>query len=52
MPHPTNMSAADTALLVIDVQAKLIPRILDADAIVSNIGFLIDAYLHRREVHA
>jgi nicotinamidase-related amidase len=43
MPHPTNMSAADTALLVIDVQEKLIPQILDATAIVRNIGFLIDA---------
>jgi len=43
MPHPTRMSAADTALLVIDVQEKLMPKILDADAIVRNIAFLIDA---------
>jgi nicotinamidase-related amidase len=43
MPHPSNMSAADTGLLVVDVQEKLMPRILDADAIVRNIGFLLDA---------
>ncbi len=43
MPHPTQLSASDTALLVIDVQEKLIPRILDADRVVRNIAFLIDA---------
>lgn len=43
MPHPTRLSAADTALLVIDVQERLMPKILDADAIVRNIAFLIDA---------
>jgi len=36
------MSAADTALLVIDVQEKLVPKILHADALVCNIAFLID----------
>ena len=30
MPHATQMSAADTGLLVIDVQEKLVPMILDA----------------------
>ena len=43
MPHATQMSAADTGLLVIDVQEKLVPMILDADALVRNIGFLLDA---------
>src|SRR5262245_57508519 len=43
MPHPTQMSAADTALLVIDVQEKLVPMILHADALVRNVAFLIDA---------
>lgn len=43
MPHATLMSAGDTALLVIDVQEKLVPKIIDADALVRNIGFLIDA---------
>ena len=43
MPHPTLTSAADTALLVIDVQEKLIPKILHGDAVVRNIAFLIDA---------
>ncbi len=43
MPHPFQMSAGDTALLVIDVQEKLVPKVVEADALVSNIGFLIDA---------
>ena len=43
MPHATQMSAADTGLLVIDVQEKLVPRIIDADRLVANIAFLIDA---------
>jgi nicotinamidase-related amidase len=42
MAHPTQMSAADTALLVIDVQEKLIPKIQNADALVRNAAFLID----------
>jgi nicotinamidase-related amidase len=42
MPHPTRMSPADTALLVIDVQEKLVPKIVGADAVVRNIAFLID----------
>jgi nicotinamidase-related amidase len=37
------MSAADTALLVIDVQEKLVPRILNSGDLVMNLGFLIDA---------
>jgi nicotinamidase-related amidase len=36
------MSAADTGLLVIDVQEKLVPRIVGADALVRNVAFLID----------
>jgi nicotinamidase-related amidase len=36
------MSAADTGLLVIDVQEKLMAKIPQADALVRNIGFLID----------
>jgi nicotinamidase-related amidase len=43
MPHATQMSAADTGLLVIDVQEKLLPLIPDAQALVYNAGFLIDA---------
>jgi nicotinamidase-related amidase len=42
MPHPTVMSPADTALLVIDVQEKLLPAIFDNAALVRNIAFLID----------
>jgi nicotinamidase-related amidase len=43
MPHPTQMSPADTALLVIDVQDKLLPLIPQQAAMVRNIAFLIDA---------
>jgi nicotinamidase-related amidase len=43
MSHPTKMSPADTALLVIDVQEKLLTKIPAADALVRNIAFLIDA---------
>ena len=43
MPHPTQMSFADTGLLVIDVQDRLMPKIINQQSIVHNIGFLIDA---------
>jgi nicotinamidase-related amidase len=43
MPHPTQMSAADAGLLVIDVQEKLMPFIRDAATMTRNIAFLIDA---------
>jgi len=36
------MSPADTALLVIDVQEKLVPAIHQADRMVKNVAFLID----------
>jgi nicotinamidase-related amidase len=42
MPHPTQMSAADTGLLVIDVQEKLTALIPSAEQLVRNITFLID----------
>jgi nicotinamidase-related amidase len=37
------MTAGDTGLLVIDVQDKLVPKILGAPALIRNIAFLIDA---------
>src|SRR5260370_21739801 len=43
MSHPTRMSAADTGLLIIDVQEKLIPKIHAAETVVRNAAFLIDA---------
>jgi nicotinamidase-related amidase len=43
MAHPTKLSLTDTALLVIDVQEKLVPLIADAGPMVRNIAFLIDA---------
>jgi nicotinamidase-related amidase len=43
MPHPAQMSPADTALLVIDVQDKLLPLIPHHEGMVRNIAFLIDA---------
>src|SRR5262245_17585715 len=42
MAHPTQMSAADTGLLVVDVQEKLTAKIPAADTVVRNIAFLID----------
>jgi nicotinamidase-related amidase len=42
MAHPTQMSAGDTALLVIDVQEKLLPLIPDPGPLVRNIAFLLD----------
>lgn len=42
MPHPTLLSATDTALLVIDVQDKLVPKIHNAASLQRNIAFLID----------
>lgn len=43
MAHATQMSAADTGLLVIDLQEKLLPKIPDAASVVRNTAFLIDA---------
>jgi len=43
MPHPTQMSSADTGLLVIDVQEKLMAKIPQASSVVRNIAFLVDA---------
>jgi nicotinamidase-related amidase len=42
MPHPAQMSAADTGLLVIDVQTKLAPHIAGVERMVANIAFLLD----------
>lgn len=42
MPHPTQMTASDTALLVIDVQEKLVPKIQHAAELIRNIAFLVD----------
>jgi nicotinamidase-related amidase len=42
MPHPTQMTAGDTGVLVIDVQEKLIPKIREAPALLRNIAFLLD----------
>jgi hypothetical protein len=41
MPHATQMTAADTGLLVVDVQEKLIKKIIDHPALVRNIRFLL-----------
>ena len=43
MAHPAQMSAGDTGLLVIDVQTKLMAKIPNADVLVRNIAFLLDA---------
>lgn len=41
--NPERLTAADTALLVVDVQEKLLPKIRGAAALTRDIGFLIDA---------
>ncbi|HEV8062251.1 MAG TPA: hydrolase [Gemmataceae bacterium] len=43
MPTPPRMSPADTALLVIDVQEKLLPKIAGVDRLVHNLSFLLEA---------
>ncbi len=43
MPYPTQLRIADSALLVIDVQERLMVKIPPAAALVRNISFLIDA---------
>jgi nicotinamidase-related amidase len=42
MPHPTNLVAEEAALLVIDVQEKLMVKIPGAADLTRNIAFLID----------
>jgi nicotinamidase-related amidase len=44
MPHSTQLMAHDAALLVIDVQAKLMAKIPGAATLVRNIAFLIDGF--------
>ncbi|MBY0229975.1 MAG: hydrolase [Gemmataceae bacterium] len=43
MPHATRLSDADTGLLVIDMQEKLLPLIPAASALVRDCAFLVDA---------
>src|SRR5262245_28190426 len=43
MPHPTQMPAADTGLLVVDVQDTSLVKIPAPAALARAIGFLIDA---------
>jgi nicotinamidase-related amidase len=53
MHHPSQMSARDTGLLVIDVQEKLVPLIAQYQSLVRNIAFLIDgAHLLEMPVQA
>jgi nicotinamidase-related amidase len=40
---PERLSVADTGLLVIDVQEKLLPKIHEPERLVRNIAFLLDA---------
>lgn len=44
VPHtPPRLAVDDTAVLVVDVQEKLMPKILGVEALVRNIAFLLDA---------
>jgi nicotinamidase-related amidase len=42
MTHPTHLSARESALLVVDVQEKLMAKIPGAEAITRDIAFLLD----------
>lgn len=42
MAHPTQLSTADSGLLVVDIQEKLTPKIPNAAAIIRNTAFLLD----------
>jgi nicotinamidase-related amidase len=42
MHHPTHLTARESALLVIDVQEKLMARIPEAAGVTQNIAFLVD----------
>ena len=42
MMHPSQMSAGDTGLVVIDVQEKLMPIVPGAKTLIRNIAFLLD----------
>src|SRR5437016_4011387 len=43
MPHPNRMAPAETAVLVVDVQEKLMAKIPGAAAVTRNIAFTLDA---------
>ncbi|MBX9679717.1 MAG: isochorismatase family protein [Gemmataceae bacterium] len=43
MPHSTVLDPAETAVLVVDMQEKLLPKILNAEALTRNAAFLLDA---------
>ena len=43
MPTPPRMSPVDTALLVIDMQERLLPKILGVEHLVQNLSFLLEA---------
>ena len=42
MKHPTQLTAHESALMVIDVQEKLMAKIPGADTLTRNIAFLLD----------
>jgi nicotinamidase-related amidase len=42
MKHATHLAANESAVLVVDVQEKLMPKIVGAESITRNIAFLLD----------
>jgi nicotinamidase-related amidase len=42
MPHPSLLSLADSALLVIDIQEKLVPFLFEKEKLLHNVNFLLD----------
>ena len=43
MNHQFRMRVEDTALLVVDLQEKLLPKIIHGDDVVRNVSFLVNA---------
>jgi nicotinamidase-related amidase len=43
MQEPARLTVDTTSVLVVDVQEKLLPKIFNSQALVNNIGFLLDA---------
>ena len=43
MSHQFRLKVEDTALLVVDMQEKLLPKIMQAEEVIRNASFLVNA---------
>ena len=43
MNHQYRLKVEDTALLVVDMQEKLLPKIMQAEEVIRNASFLVNA---------